>query len=112
MAETEKDGLLEDVLNELDITFKDDRLEKKIAGILKRGKAYLNDKFGSEIEFDKDGQAMELLVSYCRYGRSNAIEQFKHDFSSEFGFCWHYQQLHLTTGCAGGYSEKKNRSII
>ena len=83
MAETEKDGLLEDVLNELDITFKDDRLEKKIAGILKRGKAYLNDKFGSEIEFDKDGQAMELLVSYCRYGRSNAIEQFKHDFSSE-----------------------------
>lgn len=27
-------------------------------------------------------------------------------------FCWHYQQLHLTTGCAGGYSEKKNRSII
>ena len=50
MAETEKDGLLEDVLNELDITFKDDRLEKKIAGI---------------------------------YGRSNAIEQFKHDFSSE-----------------------------
>lgn len=83
MAETEKDGLLEDVLNELDITFKDDRLEKKIAGILKRGKAYLNDKFGSEIEFDKDGQAMELLVSYCRYGRSNAIEQFKYDFSSE-----------------------------
>lgn len=32
--------------------------------------------------------------------------------SSQFGFYWHYQQSHLTTGCAGGYSEKKNRSII
>jgi len=23
-----------------------------------------------------------LLISYCRYGRSNAIEQFEHDFKS------------------------------
>lgn len=83
MAETEKEKLLEDILNELDITFSDEAFEKKIAGIMKRGKDYLNDKFGSEIDYEKDGQAMELLVSYCRYGRSNAIEQFQHDFAPE-----------------------------
>lgn len=84
MAETtEKDPLLEGILNELDITFHDEEFEKKIARILKRGKAYISDKYGKEIDFEKDDMAMELLVSYCRYGRSNAIEQFKHDFASE-----------------------------
>ncbi len=84
MTETEKkDKLLEDILNELDITFNNEAFNKKIAAIMKRGKDYLNDKFGSEIDYTKDGQAMELLVSYCRYGRSNAIEQFKHDFAPE-----------------------------
>lgn len=83
MAEILKDKLLEDILNELDITFSDEAFEKKIAAIMKRGKDYLNDKFGSTIDFEKDGQAMELLVSYCRYGRSNAIEQFQHDFAPE-----------------------------
>jgi len=84
MAETtEKDPLLEGILNELDITFHDEEFEKKIARILKRGKVYISDKYGKEIDFEKDDMAMELLVSYCRYGRSNAIEQFKHDFASE-----------------------------
>ena len=67
---TNKDELLEQILNELDHTFHDEAFEKKINGIIKRGKAYLNDKFGSEINFAEDGIAMELLVSYCRYGRS------------------------------------------
>ena len=84
MAETtEKDPWLEGILNELDITFHDEEFEKKIARILKRGKTYISDKYGKEIDFEKDDMAMELLVSYCRYGRSNAIEQFKHDFASE-----------------------------
>lgn len=79
----EMDKLFAGILNELDITYRDEATEKKIAAIMKRGKDYLNDKHGPEIDFEKDGQALELLVSYCRYGRSNAIEQFGHDFSSE-----------------------------
>ena len=43
MAETIKDKLLEDILNELDITFSDEAFEKKIAAIMKRGKDYLNE---------------------------------------------------------------------
>lgn len=85
MADTEKnkDPLLENILNEIDITFEDEALEKKISDILKRGKSYLSDKFGAEIDFEKDDMAMELLVSYCRYGRSNAIEQFQRDFKND-----------------------------
>ena len=82
-ATTEKDPLLEGILNELDIMFKDENFEKKIEAILKRGKTYLSDKYGSEIDFAKDDMAMEMLVSYCRYGRSNAIEQFKKDFAAD-----------------------------
>lgn len=78
-----QDTMLQDILNELDITFHDESFEKKINAIMKRGKKYLSDKYGSDIDFEKDEIAMELLVSYCRYGRSNAIEQFKHDFASD-----------------------------
>lgn len=82
-TDTTKDPLLEGILNELDITFHDEAFERKIAAIMKRGKKYLSDKYGKDIDFEKDEIAMELLVSYCRYGRSNAIEQFKHDFASD-----------------------------
>ena len=49
---------------------------------MESGKAYLEDIFGTQIDFEKDKIALELLISYCRYGRSNAIEQFEHDFKS------------------------------
>jgi len=81
VPETEEQ-LLEAVLNDLDITYNDENIKKRIKGIMERGKAYLDDKYGSGINFETDKQARELLFSYCRYGRSNAIEQFEHDFLS------------------------------
>lgn len=82
MAEQQKNALLETVLNDLDITFNDEVLKKKINRIMESGKAYLEEKYGMQIDFEKDKIALELLISYCRYGRSNAIEQFEHDFKS------------------------------
>lgn len=86
MAEEQKraeEQLLEDVLNDLDITYNDANTSKKIKDIMLRGKAYLNDKYGAVIDYAQDMQAREMLFSYCRYGRSNAIEQFEHDFKSQ-----------------------------
>ena len=80
---TPEEQLLEDVLNDLDITYNDENVRKKIQDIMGRGEAYLNDKYGSEIDFAEDKQSRELLFSYCRYGRSNAIEQFEHDFKQQ-----------------------------
>lgn len=73
--------LLEDILNELDITFKDEATTKKIKGYMQRGKARLEQLKGGPIDFAKEMMARELLFSYCRYGRSNAIEQFEPDFA-------------------------------
>ena len=75
--------LLKDILNELDITFKDDAVEKKIRDYMQQGKARLEELKGGEINFAKEMTARTLLFSFCRYGRSNAIEQFEHDFSSQ-----------------------------
>lgn len=82
MTELQKNKLLEVVLNDLDITFNDETIKKKINRIMESGVAYLEDKFGAEIDFKKDKIALELLISYCRYGRSSAIEQFEQDFGS------------------------------
>lgn len=75
--------LLEDILNELDITFKDEATTKKIQGYMQRGKARLEQLKGGPIDFAKEMMARELLFSYCRYGRSNAIEQFEPDFAEQ-----------------------------
>jgi len=82
MTQEEKTKLLEIVLNDLDITFDDEMTKKKIDRLIDSGAAYLEDKFGREIDFNADKIALDLLISYCRYGRSNAIEQFEHDFKS------------------------------
>ena len=82
-TKTPDDLLLEDVLNELDITFEDEQIKKKIADILRRGKARIEYFAGESIDFHKNMQARELLFSYCRYGRSNAIGEFEHDFLSQ-----------------------------
>ena len=82
MKQEAKEKLLETVLNDLDITFEDEMLKKKIGRLIDSGAMYLEDKFGREIDFTEDKIALDLLISYCRYGRSNAIEQFEHDFKS------------------------------
>lgn len=83
MEETNRDELTELILNELDLIHADGDMTKKIARMIGSGKAYLEDKFGAPIDYDTDKQALELLISYCRYARSSAIEQFPHDFLGE-----------------------------
>lgn len=75
--------LLDDILNGIDVTFEDEGTRKKIGDIMQRGIGRLEGLKGEKIDFTQDMAARELLFSYCRYGRSNAIEQFEHDFSSQ-----------------------------
>lgn len=75
--------LLDDILNELDITFDDSATRKKIRDYMRQGMARLEELKGGTIDFAKEMTARTLLFSFCRYGRSNAIEQFEHDFSSQ-----------------------------
>ncbi len=87
MAETTQktadEILLEDILNELDITFDDKATRKKTWEHMRQGRARLEELKGAAIDFATEMTARTLLFSFCRYGRSNAIEQFEHDFSSQ-----------------------------
>lgn len=78
---TAEDVLLEDILNDLDITFEDEATKKKMRDIMQQGIGRLEKLKGGKIDFTKEMTARTLLFAFCRYGRSNAIEQFEHDFS-------------------------------
>ncbi len=75
--------LLKDILNELDITFKDRATKKKIRDLMHQGRGRLEQLKGAEIDFATEMTARTLLFAFCRYGRSNAVEQFEHDFSCQ-----------------------------
>lgn len=76
-------ALIDDVKNYLDITWTDVATDTKLAGIIQRGQSYLNRAAGAELDYDEEGQAKALLLDYCRYARSNALEDFQNNYLHE-----------------------------
>lgn len=74
-------ALLEELKNYLKITwdYEDDYLQN----IISRGKEYLKDLTGTEIEFDNEGPAKSLLLDYCRYYYNNSVEYFEENFQRQ-----------------------------
>lgn len=77
------EGLLECVRSYLDITWVDADLDLKLTGIIERGMKYINGIAGSEKDYMEDDKPKELLLDYCRYVRSNALDQFKVNYLHE-----------------------------
>lgn len=73
--------MLQAVKDYLKITWDDE--DALLQAIIERGKAYLNDLTGSELDFDTDGQPKSLLLDYCRYVHNNASEYFEENFARE-----------------------------
>lgn len=78
-----EEGLLEDVRNYLDITYPDYETDRKLLGIISRGKAYLDKIAGMTQDYAAESQPRALLLDYCRYARSNALELFERNFRAE-----------------------------
>lgn len=78
-----EETLLDDVKNYLDITWEDEATDKKVSGIIERGKKYLNRVAGTELDYEIEDKPKELLLDYCRYVRSGALEEFQNNFLSE-----------------------------
>lgn len=76
-------ALLEDVKNYLDITWEDPDGDKKLLGILLRGMQYLERTTGGALDFIAEGQPRALLFDYCRYVRSNALDDFPKNYRAE-----------------------------
>lgn len=74
-------SLLVEVKDYLKITW--DNEDNHIQGIINRGKDYLNNLTGTELDFEVEGQAKALLLDYCRYAYNNALEYFEENFQRQ-----------------------------
>ena len=74
--------LLSAVRNFLDITWEDADLDKKLYGIISRGMAYLNLKSGATLDYSVEDLPRTLLLNYCLYDRSNALDEFEANYLS------------------------------
>lgn len=73
--------MLQEIKDYLKITWSDE--DSALQGLILRGKAYLNDLAGIELDFETEGTAKSLLLDYCRYAYNNALEYFEENFQKE-----------------------------
>lgn len=81
---TISDTLLGDVKSYVNITWQDDETDKKVTGMIKRGMARLKNIAGvPALDFESEDLPKTLLLDYCRYANSHALEMFETNFQSE-----------------------------
>jgi len=76
-------GLLDSVKNYLDITWNDTQTELKLTGIVERGMKYIDGISGTAQDYTTEDKPKELLLDYCRYARSNALNEFQFNYKHE-----------------------------
>lgn len=77
------EGLLEAVRNYLDITWVDVAGDEKLSGIISRGIKYIDNLAGVVMDYSIEDKPRELLFDYCRYVRSNALDEFQANYLHE-----------------------------
>lgn len=99
MADAIVDQLLPEVKSYLRITWQDENTDANVRGYIARGMARLSDIAGTpDLDFVTDGQPKALLLDYCRYANSQALEMFEKNFGGEL--------LDLNLGCQFEEPEK------
>lgn len=75
--------LMSDVRNYLHINWQDDITDSNLTGMIYRGAARLEEIAGVPLDFLLPGQPQSLLLDYCRYANSQALEMFEKNFGAE-----------------------------
>lgn len=75
--------LLLDVRSYLHINWIDEKTEKNLTGMIKRGMARLQEIAGVPLDFTEEDLPRTLLLDYCRYANSHALEMFEINFAGE-----------------------------
>lgn len=85
MADTAvMEQLLLEVKSYLHITWEHENTDANIRGYIARGMARLQDIAGvPSLDFTAEDQPKSLLLDYCRYANSQALEMFEKNFASE-----------------------------
>ncbi len=74
--------LLDDVKNYLNITWDDEATDRKLAGLIASGAAYLDGLLGEAADYIADGEPRTLLMEYIRYARDSAQDVFENNYQS------------------------------
>ena len=84
MSEDDLNVLLQDAKDYLHISWDDEKTDKNLTGMIKRGMAHLNKIAGvSNLDFVAEDSPKSLLLDYVRYANSQALEVFEMKFQSE-----------------------------
>lgn len=75
--------LLPDIRLYLAITWEDPEGDKNLSGIISRGIAYLDNLAQRELDYLQEDTPRALLMDYCRYVRSAALDDFWRNYRSE-----------------------------
>jgi hypothetical protein len=73
--------MLEEVKECLKITWNEENVA--LLGMIERGKNYLNELVGADLDYSVDGQPKTMLLNRCRYDYNNALEYFEENFQRE-----------------------------
>lgn len=93
-------NLLQEVKDYLTISWEDEKTDNKLRSIIKRGMARLTKIAGvPSLDFEADELPKQLLLDYCRYANSHALEVFEKNFRTEL------MDLHYECQIAGDESE-------
>lgn len=76
------DALFADVKTNLDITWEDEALDRKIRGFVRSGVTYLNSKLGESADYESDGYPRMILFEFVRYARDGALDVFETNYQS------------------------------
>lgn len=74
--------LLDEIENDLDVTWSDEATDRKYTRLIADGMAYLTGKIGGTPEFSGPGEAQTLLREYVRYARDEAQDVFESNYLS------------------------------
>ena len=83
MNQEEIQQLLQDIKDYLHITWDDEKTDKNLTGMIKRGMKKLDDIAGLNLDFTIEDSPRELLFDYVRYANSQAWEVWEKNFQSE-----------------------------
>lgn len=75
--------LLADVRDYLHISWQDEKTDRNLTGMIKRGMARLQEIAGVPLDFMLEDMPKALLLDYCRYANSHAVEMFEKNFTAE-----------------------------
>ena len=77
------DPLLDELKLVLDVTWEDTDTDQKLAGILARAKAQMDEYAGAQLTYTTESTEKQLLFDLCRYIWNNAAEEFEQNFRSK-----------------------------